>query len=99
MKRFWAAGSISEKKKCAEHVYDVFLTTALDRGEGSASPPNCFIPMETDPWVFAEKEAEWRIELVSTLWISKTPLFTTGNHTTITWNYTLSLCQLWYQGL
>jgi hypothetical protein len=29
-------------------------TTALDRGEGSASPPSCFIPKETDPWVFAE---------------------------------------------
>jgi len=43
-----------QKKKCAEHVYCVFLTTALDRGKGSASPHSCFIPKETDPWLLAE---------------------------------------------
>jgi len=43
-----------QKKKKAEHVYHVFLTTVLDRGKGSASPHSCFIAKETDPWVFAE---------------------------------------------
>jgi hypothetical protein len=57
MKRFWAAGSISDRKKmCRTHVPHV-LNLTLDRGVWSAPSPSCFIPKETDPWVFAEQEA------------------------------------------